>query len=119
MKKVTLNIGAMVISLLAFWACGDDSDEVTAVPTTNLVYGDVSALIDNNCATSGCHAAASKSGDVDLSSYSGVTSSAASSAAEMRKGDMPTPGSNEASMLKANASDAAKILEYFEAGAPQ
>lgn len=101
-------------------ACGsDDDDDTPATPTTNLTYSDVATFINQHCASSGCHNAATKSGNVDLSTHAGVQASAAASAAAISNGTMPQSGSAERSSFDDEASGKANLLEYLNAGAPE
>lgn len=91
MKNNLVILGLSFISL-AFWACGSSSSsDSTPAPTTKLKYADVSATINTNCATSGCHSSAQRADGIDLSTHAGVKANAAKAAEEITKKGMPPP----------------------------
>jgi len=64
-----------LLSMTLLVACGKEDDPITpdACDSTNYTYtANTKAIFDGNCATAGCHDAASKTDGIDLSSYQGV-----------------------------------------------
>ncbi len=80
MKTLFCAIGTIfVLSLLLVQtACYKDNKEsmypsTVFCDTTNATWGkDIKVIVDNSCATSGCHNNASAAGGYDLSNYTGV-----------------------------------------------
>lgn len=102
-------------------SCGDDKKETTTA-TTAIKYSEVSALIATNCATSGCHNAASKSGSYDMSSRTAIATKASSAAARMELASNPMPPTTATAQKAAIDKDTtgkANLIAWLKAGAPE
>ena len=70
-----------LVIILFFAQCQkEDIDIVTCTGTTPTYTQEIKAIMDLNCATSGCHDASSKKSGYDLSSYNGTKAVAAKTA---------------------------------------
>lgn len=78
MKKVFFVTGT-VLAILAGCSKGSITS-YDCTGTTPTYTNDVKAILDANCATSGCHSASSKKDGYDLSSYTAAKSASGNSA---------------------------------------
>jgi hypothetical protein len=71
---------ALLVAVVAFASCNKDSGNNTydCTGVTSTYTTDVKPLVDNSCAFSGCHNAASAASGFDLSTYGSVKNAAAS-----------------------------------------
>jgi cytochrome c553 len=73
-------ITAIIAAAFVFESCKKDDPAVYDCSGVTSTYTtDVKPIIDNNCATAGCHNATSQANGIDLSNYNSVKSNAASS----------------------------------------
>lgn len=118
-----LRLFGVLVLVSALTGCGDDSttkDDAKDGTTSALKYSDVQALITSSCAGSGCHAGASGSAGVDLSTEAGVRANAAASARRIEASTMPLASSaGYSAWTAATAQQRANVLNYLKAGAPE
>ncbi len=77
LKKIFL----ISFTLLFLSSCKkEEIDVVDCSGVINTYQNDVKSIMDNNCATSGCHNSSSKKAGFDLSTYSGVNSAGSNKA---------------------------------------
>jgi hypothetical protein len=77
-KKMTG--AALFLAVISFAACTKDNGNNTydCTGVTSTYTADVKPIMDNSCALSGCHSAASSQAGFDLSSYNAVKTAAGS-----------------------------------------
>lgn len=76
MKKL---LGISLVVLSATLAACTNKTEFDCTGTAPTYTADVKTLLDANCATSGCHNAASKAKSIDLSTYTAAKSESSKS----------------------------------------
>lgn len=78
MKKILL--GSFLIGIALIYSCKKSSTATTYDCTgiTPTYTNNVKAIMDANCATSGCHSAGSKAAGKDFSSFNATSSNASS-----------------------------------------
>lgn len=106
--------------LVSVYSCGEDDLDEEPEPMedecegTNFTYtNSIKAIVDNNCALSGCHVAG---GDLpDYTTYAGIFSRASGAASRTQAGSMP-PASSGKSLT---ADQIMMIKCWVAAGAPE
>lgn len=77
-KTILLSLAAIGISITA---CKKEAlDVVDCTGTTPTYTANIKAIMDKDCATSGCHSSSAKRSGYDLSSYVGVSAAGKSQA---------------------------------------
>lgn len=85
MFKRALQFG-VVISIAAAGACAHERDEVAPTPLTTW-RDDVAAVVEQRCASAGCHAAPAPAAGYDLTSYLGALGTGSDAEANAIAGD--------------------------------
>jgi len=101
MKK-QLYIFTISIYLISISCASDSSDDLETVktPVIETYDGSIKAIIDQSCATSGCHNTSTKQSGVDLSTFSlAKTGFSGSSWVRAETGTMPPSGALPANTI--------------------
>ena len=123
LSRASSFIGALVVTsavALGAMSCGEDSKkEETATPTTTVKYSEISTFVNANCANSGCHNATTAAGSYNMSTRAGIATKADKSVTRIEAKTMPQVGSAQKTAFDADTTNAAKVLEWLKAGAPE
>ena len=81
MKRLAFFISLATLCALCFYQCGDDGGTTQPPPTAqcppNVTYTNgAKAVLDANCAVSGCHDASTQIAGIDWSNYDGAKAAA-------------------------------------------
>jgi len=104
---------------LVAMSCGEEDSKKTApaAPTTTVKYADISAFVNQNCANAGCHSGTSPAENYNMATRAGIATKAAISVTRIENGTMPP--SPQKAAHDADTTNAAKLLEWLKAGAPE
>lgn len=120
-RKILLGASLLLV-ISSFMACQKEDPNSVTYDCSNLTptyASDIKAIIDNNCARSGCHNSSTRASGIELSSYANVSSEADNprfrGAIERLDGfsSMPKGGG------KLSNDNLQKIYCWIESGKPQ